>query len=78
MTGWAGGMGRYLLADDVLLLLLDEEGVELVELGLQELHELRLLGRHRRRIRLPCAVLAAGPLRLPLGPALTSAAAGAE
>jgi hypothetical protein len=61
------------LADDVFLLLLNEEGVELVELDLQELHELRLLGRYRRRIRFPGAVLAAGPLRLPLGPALASA-----
>lgn len=61
---------RHLLADDVLLFLLDEERVELVELGLQEPHKVRLLRRHRRRrrgrVRLP-GVVAAGPLRLPLG-----------
>ena len=69
-------MGRHLLADDVLLLLLDEERVELVELGLEEPHEIRLLGRHRRRrgrgVRLP-GVVAAGPLGRPLGPVIPGA-----
>ena len=68
-------MGRHLLADDVLLLLLDEERVELVELGPQEPHEIRLLGRHRRRrgrVGLP-GVVAAGPLGRPLGPVIPGA-----
>jgi hypothetical protein len=71
LTGRPGhAVLQLLLADDVLLLLLDEERVELVELGLQEPHEIRLLGRHRRRrgrIGLP-GVLAACSLGLPLGP----------
>jgi hypothetical protein len=40
---------RYLLPDDVVLLLPEEEPVELVELGLEEGDERGFLRRHRRR-----------------------------
>lgn len=58
----------YLLADDVFLLLLDEEGIELVELGLKETHELLLLSGGGRRVVAGRHLIGhLGPLGRPLG-----------
>jgi hypothetical protein len=62
---------NYLLPDDVLLLLLEEEGVELVELGVEEGDEPGLLRGHRRRG-------AAAPHALALAPPLAVHVAGAD
>jgi len=62
---------QLLLPDDVLLLLFEEEGVELVELGVEEGDEPGLLGGHRRRG-------AAAPHALALAPPLAARGAGAD
>ena len=72
IDGIGGGPANYLLPDDVLLLLLEEEGVELVELGVEEGDEPGLLGGHRRR------GAAAVPHALALAPPLAVRVAGAD
>lgn len=55
---------NYLQSDDVLLLFLNEEGIEFLKLVLQKLEEIHLLLRHR--LPLSGAVIHPPPLRIPL------------
>jgi len=65
---------NYLQPDDVVLLLLEEEGVELIELGVEEGDKLGLLRGHRRRGT--AAAAAAVPHALALAPPLIAGAGG--